>query len=142
MKKAKDKKKITKAAILARVIGGVWALLLVAIITAFVSTVYEEDYYPNVDYILDNIEKDNLIRVYSRMTDTMTYNIDEKAHPEYRECIGITDYVRNYALYNMYEKDGDKAKQEYYKELLSEAKGKMGKLDFLSDDIDKLLEVK
>ena len=137
----KSIKKFNKADLIARVIGVVWAFLLTGIVTCFYYTAFGNDYLPNPEYILELAEKGNTVSIYGKMMDICTYGIDDSVNTEYREINGIGSYVRAISQYKMFKESGDEERAKYYYDQLSECKEKMGKLDYLADELNETFEV-
>ena len=131
-----------KAVIIARIVGFVWATLIALIVSSLAHSMLSDDYLPRPDFILEDAETGNAIRVYGRIYDSYNNFQDEEKHPEYKECVGIADYTKYAALYRMYKESGDTDKQNIYKKCMEEAVIKMGKLDYVKEDIDNKLGIK
>ncbi len=129
--------------VFAIVLGIVWGVLIV-LYTRCIYSIYnykEEVYHPKIDYIADEVLKEQYGSLYSRMDSIMRDGVNRHDNPEYTELIAVHDYLEAAALYRMYKENGLKVEADRYLERMNAAKVRLGELDFSAGEMDGMLGI-
>ena len=85
--------------------------------------------------ILYSLQKGRYSDAVSSVAENRALGIDEKDDPDYAAPYAVCDYFEAYSYYAAYSRTGDAEKAAYYEDLMADAYGRMGSLQYMAEDI-------